>query len=288
MTYDKPITEIIKQRFSCRNYLEQPIDAEKRQQLADYAAAAQIGPFGTRSRFELIAATEGDRKALKGLGTYGFIKGATGFIIGATEERGKSLEDFGYLMEKIILFSTDIGLGTCWLGGTFTRSRFARKIAARGDEIIPAVTAVGHISKKPRRVDRKIRQTAGSDRRRPWEKMFFDAQFGVPLSRAAAGEYAVPLEMTRIGPSASNRQPWRVIKNGDNWRFYVQRTPGYRTTSYSKLLKIADLQRVDMGIALCHFELVARELGLEGRWETEKPAIDIPDERTEFIASWVS
>ena len=34
---------------------------------------------------------------------------------------------------------------------------------------------------------------------------------------------------------------------------------------------MADLQRVDMGIAMCHFELAARERGLAGRWVVEQP-----------------
>ena len=60
-------------------------------------------------------------------------KGATGFIVGAAERTPKDLEDFGYLMEHVILFATDLGMGTCWLGGTFSKSRFAGKIeAARG------------------------------------------------------------------------------------------------------------------------------------------------------------
>jgi len=34
---------------------------------------------------------------------------------------------------------------------------------------------------------------------------------------------------------------------------------------------MADLQRVDMGIAMCHFELAVREAGIEGRWVTDQP-----------------
>ena len=34
------------------------------------------------------------------------------------------------------------------------------------------------------------------------------------------------LEMVRIAPSASNKQPWRVVRDGPAWHFYCQRTPG--------------------------------------------------------------
>jgi len=285
MVYSKPVTDIIRARYSCRRYSEQPIKEQDRQALEHFLAAPQVGPFGTQSRFALVAATEQDRQALKGLATYGIIKGAPGFIIGAQKEQGKSLEDFGYLMERIILYATDIGLGTCWMGGTFRKSRFARKIALNKDESLPAATPVGYIGGDPK--DDVIRQRAGGARRLSWDKLFFDAEFGAPLSREAAGLYETPLEMVRLGPSASNKQPWRVIKDGNVYHLYIQRTPRYTQSAIVKLVKIADLQRVDAGIAMSHFEFTASEAGLEGKWEIREPEIGKPDGLTEYIASWV-
>ena len=51
-------------------------------------------------------------------------------------------------------------------------------------------------------------------------------------------------------------------------------------------MQLADLQRVDMGIAMCHFELAARERGLAGHWVVDDPRIEQPDENTEYTASW--
>jgi hypothetical protein len=92
--------------------------------------------------------------------------------------------------------------------------------------------------------------------------------------------------MVRIGPSASNRQPWRIIKNGGRWHLYFARTPGYRESTLVRLVTVADLQRMDMGIAMCHFELTARELGLEGEWVIDDPGIQRQDELTEYLVSW--
>jgi len=287
MTFAHPIEQLVKQRFSCRSYLSQSIEEQTRRKLADYAASLQTGPFGARMRFELVAAREQDQKALKDLGTYGFIKGATGFIIGAIQDDEKNLEDFGYLMERIILLATDIGLGTCWLGGTFTKSSFSERVSPSPGELVPAVAAVGYCAKKPRRLGTFIRNSAGADRRLSWEQLFFDSRFGVPLSRQGAGDYATALEMVRWGPSASNKQPWRVIKDGDIWHFYLQRKPGYRERRLVRLFTVADMQRIDMGIAMCHFELMARDHGLDGRWEINVPDIEKSDELTEYTVSWV-
>ena len=144
-TFSKPIVEIIRQRYSCRTYLEQPIERDLQRQLTDFAAAPGTGPLGGAARFQLVAAVEEHSKALRQLGTYGFIKGATGYLVGATQDGEEKLEDFDYMLEKLILFATGLGLGTCWLGGTFTKSSFAQKIDARPDELIPSVTAVGYV-----------------------------------------------------------------------------------------------------------------------------------------------
>jgi hypothetical protein len=45
---------------------------------------------------------------------------------------------------------------------------------------------------------------------------------------------------------------------------------------------------LDLGIAMCHFELTARELGLLGKWISTEPAITKPDELTEYTVSWVN
>jgi nitroreductase len=284
MTLSKRVTEVIRQRYSCRRYLETPIDVETRDRLAHFMAANQTGPFGSPTRFELVAAKAADREALRGLGTYGFIRNPTGFILGAMGAGDKNLEDFGYAMEHIILVATDLGLGTCWLGGSFTKSRFARRISAEKGERVPAVTSVGYPAEGTQ--NGAIRQRVGGARRYTWERLFFDRQFGVRLSRGDAGAYAEPLEMVRLGPSASNKQPWRVVRDGDAYHFYIQRTPGYRNQWLARLLHVDDMQRLDAGIAMCHFELTAGELGLAGAWQVDEPALEKPDEMTDYIVSW--
>lgn len=291
MINGQTIIEVIQARSSCRTYQETPIALPVQQQLVEFMNAHAVGPLGTPARLSLIAATEEDRQGLKGLSTYGFIKGATGFILGAVPHGDFNQEDFGYVMEHAILYATRLGLGTCWLGGTFAKSRFAAKLGLRENELLPAVIATGYCATKRRAVESVIRRQAGADHRLPWERLFFDGAFGVPLSRDATGPFATVLDMVRIGPSASNKQPWRIIKDrassdGAVWHLFMQRTPGYAKRNQT-LLGIADMQRLDMGIAMCHCALTAEELGLRGAWVVRDPAIEKPDALTEYIASWV-
>jgi hypothetical protein len=277
------IEKTIQVRTSCRRYLRSPIGIEDRQKLAHMIHTQTAAPLGSHTRFLLTSAAEEDRHALKGLGTYGYILGATGFIIGAVETAPHDMEDYGYQMEAIILFATQLGLGTCWLGGTFTSSRFARKINLTDTETLPAATATGMISAKRHPLDYVRRQRNTLDRRFPWQELFFDTTFSTPLLPEAAEAYARPLEMVRLAPSASNKQPWRIVKKNNHWHFYLTRTPNYPPA----FLKLADLQRVDIGIAMCHFALTAESLELKGCWDIHEPA-NITPQNSEYIISWVS
>ena len=280
MAFKSPVGEIVRQRYSCRSYALKPIAEAERRGLSEFLEANTQGPFGTRARFSLVAATGQDAEALKGLGTYGFIKHPAGFIVGAVEESPGDMEDYGYLMEKAILAATDLGLGTCWLGGTFSKSSFAKKIGLRQGETVPAVAATGY----PAESD-KGKPDPG--RRFPWPELFSRETFGNAMTPEQSGAYAEPLEMVRLAPSATNKQPWRIVRSGDAWHFYLKRTKGYGKGSLLfRLLRIADLQRVDLGIAMCHFELSAREFGLDGRWVVEEPDLGKPEEEVEYTVTW--
>ena len=94
----------------------------------------------------------------------------------------------------------------------------------------------------------------------------------------------------RLAPSASNKQPWRIVRRrkGEAWELRLQRTPGYGKGSLTfRLLRLADLQRVDMGIAMCHFELAAREAGLPGRWVPGRASPGVAGAVPEHVVTWV-
>ena len=139
-----PVAEVARRRFSSRAYLPDPITPEERSQLDSLLASVRTGPLGAAVRFRLVAATERDPEALRGLGTYGFIKDAPAFVVGAVGAGAKRLEDFGYLLERVVLGATASGWAPAGWGGTFSRSRFARAVGATPLETVPAVVAVGH------------------------------------------------------------------------------------------------------------------------------------------------
>jgi hypothetical protein len=189
-------------------------------------------------------------------------------------------------MELMILKATELEIGSCWLGASFTKNRFANSFDLQPGEFIPAVTSLGYPSDHKAWMDRACRIYAGADRRLPWEDLFFSNSWEIPLDLDEAGSFLEPLQSVRLAPSASNRQPWRLLRKEEKWHFYLQRTPNYPPPFFGDLLQIADLQRIDMGIAIAHFELGLQEAGLRGEWLRNDPALDSSGNPREYIITW--
>ena len=287
MQFSKSIIDIIKERTSWRTYSKGSLEDTTKDQIRQILKLKDFNsPFSEsagKCRFELISVPEFDPEEKKKIGTYGIIKGAQEFIVGATEKTDYYREDYGYLMEAIILSATDIGLGTCWLGGFFNKSLFSSKIHCQTNEIVPAISPIGYQAEKRRRSEKVIRSFIKADARYSWDKLFFELDFSNSLSQKKAREYGIPLEMVRLGPSAGNRQPWRIVKEKekDNFHFYVKFNKNKQDKVYNQFV------RLDIGISICHFDLTAKEIGLKGRWEFEEPNIEKSDELA-YVASWTS
>jgi len=275
------IIETIKNRTSRRSYRSEPLSPEIVTQIEKIINGAPGGLFNSPATFRLVHKSIAADQKIR-LGTYGFISGAQYFIAGKTVSSPEAFVDFGFRMEWIILQLTGLGLGSCWLGGTFKRSEFAGLLDVKEDEIIPAITPVGDTTEKRSIRDKLIRLGAGSNKRKLWPELFFDRNFEKSLDEITSGKYARVLEMVRLAPSASNKQPWRIVKDNNSYHFFLQRTP-----EYGRMSPEIDLQRVDLGISICHFELTARELNLTGHWQMTHP--EIPSaEHSEYILSWIA
>jgi nitroreductase len=124
-----------------------------------------------------------------------------------------------------------LGLGTCWLGGTFNRSDYSNFWGKDKQLVVPAITPTGYPQQSKSFRDNIIRWQAKSDSRKPWNELFFDSNFNNPLSDTSAGAFRTPLEMLRKAPSASNKQPWRVVRQGNSFHLYLLENPGYDKVS---------------------------------------------------------
>lgn len=287
MHFKESIIKTIEKRKSIRTYEDTPITKEDLDKINEYMSMEDnlIGPLGRKIKFHLIKVSKNvSEKGIK-VGTYGFIKNPKAYIVGIVENKNEALIEFGYVFEKLILFLTELNIGTCWLGGTFTRNSFEKEINLSAGEIIPCITPIGYMADKNRFFDKTIRRIVKADNKKPWDELFYYSSFEKKLKKGEGDKFDTPIEMVRLGPSASNKQPWRIVLSDkkDVCHFYLEQTPNYSGNKMG-----FNIQSIDIGIALCHFELSCNALKLKGNWRIENPKIKLPNENTKYIMSWES
>ena len=91
-----------------------------------------------------------------------------------------------YVFEKIILFATDLGIQTCWLGGTFSKDSFMQLAGLNVNEFVAIISPVGYKKVKMRAFEAAMRTTIGADKRKPWNELFFNKNMQ-PLSENEVG-----------------------------------------------------------------------------------------------------
>lgn len=271
-----PIVETIKKRCSVRTYQDKELEPDAREMLQSYMDNLE-NPFGIQVKKYIIdkkLASEGEK-----LGTYGVIKGASTFMGISVPDKDLAHVAAGYEFENLILEATALGLGTVWLAATFNREGFASAMRVPKDELFPAISPVGYPAAKRSLTESLMRTTMRSSSRKEWNKLFYLDNFQTPLHKDESGDYAEPLEMLRLAPSDKNTQPWRVLKAGNSYHFFVTYKSGI--SRGEEIIK-----RVDAGIALSHFHQTALELGLKGCFKQTEPAnIELP-QNTYYITSW--
>ena len=277
------LNEAIMNRISIRSYIDKPIAKVQKKQIQRFLNSNPTGPFGNSVRFRLVDVDELSTLEMYKLATYGVINGARLYIMGTVRPARYSLEDFGYCMENVILKATKLGFGTCWVTSNFTRDTFGQKNSSCGGEIVPCISPLGYFQHKRSLSIQIMKLIANSRERRQWGELFFQGSFDVPLEKEFAGDYQVPLEAVRVGPSASNREPWRVVmeKTASVFHFYLNRCPALCQEQGPY-----NAENVDIGIAMCHFELSAGELGFTGSWKHLGRNGCMPG--TEYIISWIA
>ena len=86
------------------------------------------------------------------------------------------------------------------------------------------------------------------------------------------------LRLAGTAPSAVNKQPWRAVIAGDDVHFYEQHSKGFGSEAW-------DIQKIDLGIAMCHFAAGMEELGKALSFRVEDPGISAP-EGCEYVATF--
>ena len=147
--------DAIKRRHSCRTFLkDKPLDAECMKILRS-ALADAYNPF--TGAHPMFALTDSHEDASWGkIGTYGIIKNPAAYIVVGSGSDNTSTVAAGFMAQQAILLATSVGMGSVWLGATFTRGRIQSAATFPDEYMIPAVIALGYPA-KPRLLERAMR-----------------------------------------------------------------------------------------------------------------------------------
>jgi len=266
------IIEAVRHRRSVRTFDGEALRPEDARRLTDFAVGVE-NPYGIPIAWRLLDAVE------NGLSSP-VIAGARTYMAGKLRRTDHAEEAFGYAFEKIVLFAETMGLGTTWIAGTMNRAAFERAMELSDGEVMPCVSPLGYPAEKMSLRETVMRRGVRADSRLPFGELFFDGSWETSLAPGRAGELLPALEMVRLAPSAVNRQPWRVVLRDGKAHFYEKRSRGYVGADGW------DLQKIDMGIALCHFELGAQAGGRRAVLALDDPGLPA-GEGLYYVASFV-
>ncbi len=209
--------EAMAARHSVRSYTDAPIEGEVLE-----ALAASIAEINKASGLAVELAPDGGKAFDNLLGHYGKFRGVRGLFV----LKGRRSKDLGlragYWGERLVLEATALGLGTCWVGGTYSK----RSVAVGPGEELVCVVTVGYAAAPGR-----------PHRTKPIEAF-------VPGGIADKPAWFVSgVEAAMLAPTALNQQKFSFALDGN--------------VVDARVSGLGVLTDVDLGIARLHFELGA-------------------------------
>ena len=226
MTY----LEAMEARYSRRNYLDTPISSGDIDKLK-----SAVDQYNKESGLSIQLIEDG-HSAFKGiLRNYGMFHGVRSFfaMVGNTGEAGL-FDRIGYYGELLVLEATMLGLGTCWVGATYSKKHCPCKIG--NNETLVCLITVGTVKEKPGLKENLVYLSAHHGGKKSLESLY-TADSEVP------DWFLAGMKAVRIAPSALNTQPVRAEYKSGSVTIYVE-DPCHRNL-------------INLGIAKAHFELAA-------------------------------
>lgn len=173
--------------------------------------------------------------------SYGMFKNVHGFIAMVGRKDDPDLkEKLGYFGEKLVLLATTIGLGTCWVGGTYKKDSCICEVEQ--GESLEAVITVGYVETDKRTKEKMISSFVKKKGKKASDMLKADEK--------APDWILEGLEAVEKAPSAMNSQPVEFLWQDEILKAHVEVKNGF--------------EEMDLGIAKLHFELGT---GKAGYWE---------------------
>ena len=233
--------DAINVRTSRRTYLETPIAEDKRKQIT--AMIAQVNKEGDLKMRLILEEPAAFGKLSK---SYGMFKGVRNYILLIGSNDADVKERIGYYGEKLVILATSLGLGTCWVGGTFDRSIGSKYVGQ--NEFFGGVITIGNVAEDKSWKERLISRVTHRKTKSISEMMRVEGE--------APEWFLEGMRAVQKAPSAVNAQPVMFTYQKGNVLAQVTK----ENFGYEKL---------DLGIAKLHFEIGAGG----GNWELKDKGV---------------
>lgn len=289
-------------RHSVRSYSTRPLSDSDKSRVR--AAVTAVNTHEAGLHFVLVTDSP---EAFAGLGrSYGIFKGVRNYIALVIDSSAYIYmeEKAGYYAQMLVMKCVEMGLGTCFVGGTFSRKHL--DVQLRAGWSVPAVITLGYPEESEQKVGVMARIAHKIIKRKskaplqfysgelPWE----DVEKEFPLMLEA-------LKSVSLAPSSLNKQPVSILVSRSN---KVEKTDDLTEDAgrYERQFKQVEAearrfllspvnsamqpaldfegdfmieayvpkqsQLIDLGIAMWNFEQI-----FPGYWEWGNPARFIPE-----------
>jgi nitroreductase len=210
------IKQAIKERHSVRKYKEDPIPEELVNRLGELIRECNAE---SGLHIQLILEDPGCFDTL--LAHYGWFRGVRNYIAIVGEESLPDMEELGgYYGEKVVIEAQRMGLNTCWVAGTYSKSKCRAQISP-GEKLVCVIT-IGY------------GQTQGKRHKsKPISKVCGIAEKNMP-------------DWFREGVDAALKAPTAINQQ----KFYITLEQGEPVIK----AKRGPLTKIDLGIVRYHFE----------------------------------
>lgn len=213
-------------RKSSRKFTQERVQEEKIQSILQ--SIEELTPLENDIKTEIKIM---DADSMKGLLA---IK-APHYVLFYSEEKPNDLENAGFLLQQVDLMLSDMGIGSCWLGlGKPTE----KAVGKDGMNYVIAL-AIGPTSEPVHR------QSKAEFKRKKMEEIYQGSHFSSIM------------EAVRLAPSGTNSQPWFFVEEENTLHAFCAKKGKLKAMLYERI------NRMDMGIGLCHLWLAGLAEGYE-------------------------
>ncbi len=211
------IKELIKARHSVRRFKDVPVNDEHRATLDELAKS-----LSEESGLNIQVIYD-DPDCFKTILAYGSFKNAVNYIALIGDKKMEDLaEKCGYYGQQMVLKAQEIGLNTCWVGGTYSKGKC--KVDTEKGEKLVCIIALGYGE------DEGVKHKS-----KPVSKLCNVAEADMPVW------FKNGMVAAMMAPTALNQQKFYVTLNGDDVIITAQKAP---------------FSKVDLGIVKYNFEAV--------------------------------